>query len=268
MRFRVRQPSPALAPFVRSLWSFEAELPHLRERILPTGTLQLLINLHQDELRSYPASGGGPAQRIRGAALCGAHDHPFAIDTAEQRAIIGVDFSPGGALPFFRAPAQATAGEHVELESLWGLEGRLVRERLCEIGDPDQRLQALEQLLLERAVRPLTVDPAVRFAVHALGSGVAVGAVLQQLGMAHARFIRVFSEAVGLTPKRFARVQRFQRLLAAVRRGAGRSSWAEAALAAGYFDQAHLIHEFRALAGATPSEYRPRSEREWNHVPL
>lgn len=57
MRHVVRRPSAALAPFVESFWLFEGELPHARERILPSGTMQLLVNRHEDELRSYDGEG-------------------------------------------------------------------------------------------------------------------------------------------------------------------------------------------------------------------
>ena len=81
------------------------------------------------------------------------------------------------------------------------------------------------------------------------------------------RFVRRFRDQIGLTPKRFARVRRLQRLLGAVARDAG-VEWAEAAAEHGYYDQAHLIHDFRELTGITPTAYRPRAANEWNHVPV
>jgi transcriptional regulator GlxA family with amidase domain len=82
------------------------------------------------------------------------------------------------------------------------------------------------------------------------------------------RLTRCFSQQIGLTPKRFARVRRFQRTL---RRSAAEVvpvDWARLAAECGFYDQAHLIHEFRAHAGRTPLEYSPRSPAEQNHVPV
>ncbi len=127
MAFVVRTPSPALAPFVASLWHFEAasgELPHARERILPAGTMQLLVNLDEDQLRSYHGEDHTELRSTRGAALAGPYAEHFAIDTAEQRAIMGVSFKPGGAYPFFPAPADAMRAIDVELDQLWGATGR------------------------------------------------------------------------------------------------------------------------------------------------
>ena len=88
------------------------------------------------------------------------------------------------------------------------------------------------------------------------------------LGWTAKRLTRRFSQQIGLTPKRFARVRRFQRVL---RRSASEVTsvdWARLAAECGFYDQAHLIHEFRAHAGTTPLEYSPRSPAELNHVPV
>ncbi len=95
-----------------------------------------------------------------------------------------------------------------------------------------------------------------------------MGEVADRLGRTPRRLSRDCAEQLGLTPKRYARVRRFQRLLRRVNTGRGAPDWAALAADCGYHDQAHLIHEFRALAGITPSAYAPRSPLERNHVPL
>ena len=256
-----------LAPFVESFWYFEGDLPHARERILPTGSMQLLVNLHEDELRSYHGEDSAILERVSGTALCGAFSGHFAIDTAEQRCIMGASFKPGGAYPFFAPPSHVTCETHVELDALWGRDGRRLRERLCEARTPVDKLVELEAILIDQAVKPLETDGAVRFAIDAFARDVPVAAVTEELGLSARSFIRRFSERVGLTPKRFARVQRFQRVLAAL--AAGREvAWAQVAVDCGYFDQAHLIHDFRAFAGIRPGEYVARSDGGRNHLRL
>ncbi len=265
----LRTPSPALAPFVAALWHYEdaGELPHTRERILPSGSMQLLVNLHEDELRSYHGDDFGHLRRTRGATIAGIHAGHFAIDTAEQRAIVGVSFHPGGAFPFFRAPADALRETDVELDQLWGREGALLRERLLEQPTPAARLAALEATLLARAIRPLTPGPALRLAIAALEQNVPVATIGEHLGLSPRRLIALFSAQVGATPKRFARLRRFQRVLTAITTQAP-PSWAELALQCGYFDQAHLIHEFRGFSGLHPTAYAARGAGGHNHVVL
>jgi AraC-like DNA-binding protein len=261
-----RAPPPALAPFVESLWYYECNLPHARERILPSGSMQLLINLDEDQLRTYVGDGYSVVQSTRGAALGGVQPQHFAIDTAEQRAIAGVSFKPGGAYPFFAPPADELTGLHVELDVLWGRDGAVARERLLEARTPAGKLRTLEALLLGRVARPLERDPVVAFAVEAFARDVPVAEVTARLGMTPRRFIQRFGEAVGLTPKRFARLLRFQRVLAAVERGP--VDWAEVALDCGYFDQAHLINDFRAFSGINPTAYHCNSTSGRNHMVL
>lgn len=264
-----RQPAAALAPFIAHLWHFEdpdGDLVHARERILPTGTMQLLVNLHEDELRSYH-DGSREPRRTRGAALCGPYTGHFAIDTAEQRAIMGVSFHPGGAAPFFAAPADALRETDVEVDQLWGRDGAVLRDRLLEQPTAAERLRTLEAVLLARVVRPLAPDPAIALAISALGRDVPVAAVAARLGYSARRLISSFSTQVGLTPKRFARVRRFQRVLAAIT-GGPPTPWAELALACGYFDQSHLIHDFNAFSGLHPTGYAPRGPGGQNHVIL
>ncbi|WP_438023325.1 helix-turn-helix domain-containing protein [Sorangium sp. So ce233] len=296
MHFVTRTPSPPLARFVGQLWYYAApELPDLLERVLPTGSMSLLINLAEDELRWYdpaaataaaavasapdPASSPARCHRLSGIAVCGAHAEHFAIDTAEQRAIVGAEFTPGGAFPFFGPDAEALGGTHVSLDALWGREAALVRERVLEARTPEARLRALESALEARLLRPparLSVsarsparDPAVDFALAAFADpsrAYTVSDVIGQLGMSSRRFIRSFTEQVGLTPKRYCRVRRFQQAISAIERRE-RVSWAGVAAACGYYDQAHFIHDFRAFAGLTPTEYAAK-RRERNHVPL
>jgi AraC-like DNA-binding protein len=271
-RIHVRRPAGALAPFVESIWYFEsASFAHERERILPTGAMQLLVNLEEDELRTYHGPGYTDVMRLPGAALSGTYRDHFAIDTAEQRSIAGVAFRSGGAFPFFREPADEVSNAHVELGWLWGRGGATLRERLLEASaterSPGAILDTLERELLARAVRPLAPDPALEFAVSALDRGATVAAVLSRIGGSSKRFLRAFAERVGLTPKRFERIRRFRRVVDSIELGRP-VSWTQVALACGYYDQAHLINDFREFSGITPTAYAPRSYGDRSHVPL
>jgi AraC-like DNA-binding protein len=240
---------PALKPFVARLGYSESQGPAVRELSIPTGCAQLFVNLHDD---AFTGGAGG-------AAVLGATSRPSVIDTADQQAIAWVAFKPGGAYPFF--PAEPGL---VDLGDVWGRAGVVVRERLLDVG-PHQILGALESALLEMG--GLERDRALEFAVSALERGVPVGEVAESLGFTPKRLIRLFQGRVGLTPKRFARVRRFQRTLRQVPYDRP-VDWADLAFSCGYADQSHLIRDFHDFAGLRPTEYRPRSPSEPNHVPL
>jgi AraC-like DNA-binding protein len=264
------QLAPALAPFVAAIGYSEAHLPHARELAMPTGAVQLLVNLNSDELYSYPATSTGytEMQSTSGAALQGPFTSPAIIDTVHQREIIWVAFRFGGSYPFFGPDAVAARDLMIGLEDLWGSDGATLRERLLEVPTVAAKLQAVQDALLTHAIRPLARDPGVASAAAALHEGRTVAAAADSLGWTTKRLTQRFSAQIGLTPKRFARVRRFQRVLRRSAEPVTPIDWAELAVDCGFYDQAHLIHEFRAHGGTTPAAYAPRSPAERNHVPV
>jgi len=91
--------------------------------------------------------------------------------------------------------------------------------------------------------------------------------LVEHIGLSPRRFIQVFRAEVGLTPKLFCRIQRFQEVVRRIGRGQP-VDWLDVALACGYFDQAHFIHDFRAFSGLTPTTYLAQGSEHLNHVPL
>jgi AraC-like DNA-binding protein len=254
----------ALAPYVEALWVQRGELTHGYEKLLPSGRMQVLVNLEADELCDYTLEGRRMHQ-THGAALQGARVAPMLIDTAHQRYICGVSFAAGGAWPFLGVPASEVAGRVIDLSDLWGTCGRVLRERLLEAHHPRAQLEVLETALLERGTSFDRGSGDVRLACRLLESGARVGSVGDRLGLSPRRIINLFRTHVGMSPKVFARLARFQSLLRARQIEV---PWVELAAANGFSDQAHMIKEFRVFAGSTPSNYRPRSHEAPHHVPL
>lgn len=272
MTYRTCIPGPPLSDFVELFWFYEGcDLPHAKERVLPTGTMELVINLHDDQLRVYDRQDTDRFQSFHGALICGAHSEFFVIDTAQQASILGVHFKPGGALPFLGLPAGELRNMHVSLDALWGATAGELRDRLLEAGTPEARFRTLEQTLMARTARPLARHPAVAFALREFQGGQRarkVSEVTGRIGLSQRRFVQVFREEVGLTPKLFCRVRRFQDVVRLV--GTEQNvEWADVALSCGYFDQAHFIHDFRAFSGLNPTAYLAnRGGEHLNHVPL
>ncbi|HUE23766.1 MAG TPA: helix-turn-helix domain-containing protein [Bryobacteraceae bacterium] len=266
-----RFPAPPLSEFVELLWLYEGyRQPHQKERMLPDGSMELVINLNEDLVRVYDPHDTGKFRTLRGSVVVGAHSEFFVIDTAEQHSVAGVHFKPGGAFPFLGLPAGELHNTLVSLEDLWGRVADQLRARLLEAVSPQARLGVLEEALLAQAGRRLERHPAVAFALHefhGLQTTRTVAEVTGQIGLSAKRFIQVFSGEVGLTPKLFCRVRRFQRVLRRI--GMARPvEWAAVATDCGYFDQAHFIHDFRAFSGINPSTYIAHCTEHFNHVPL
>ena len=239
-----RRPGPPLSEFVDLLWYWDGYAPaHGAERLLPTGTIEFVMNLDHGD-----------------AAFAGARSGYFTLPTTVMRRVIGAHFHPGGAFPFLGVPAGELQDMQLELGDPF------LREAILEAPTPESRLDVLERALLAR-LRGSERHPAVSFAVRALRRTPSVAGVTEQIGMSTRRFSDLFRDQVGLTPKVYHRVMRFQSVLRRVwpMRDV---DWTDVALACGYYDQPHFIHDFRAFSGLTPSQYLAARGDQLNHVPI
>jgi AraC-like DNA-binding protein len=268
MLYRSRAPSPPLDEFVDYFWALSDTPMHAHERIVATGTLELVVNLREDAFRVYEPGRLDHPRCFSGTMVSGAYRSPFIVDTRAHAAIVGVHFKPGGALPFLGVPPGALADTHIDLESLWQKEAALLRERLCAVRGDAQRFEILAQTLRSRLKPPRERYRAVRFARGLLERGFSVGEVCEELQLSRRRLIEVFTADIGMTPKLFARVRRFQRAFEAAEQEARR--WPVVAQETGYCDQSHLIRDFIAFAGEPPAElarHRTRGVKEY-HIAL
>jgi AraC-like DNA-binding protein len=260
-----------LNQFVDYLWLVTQENTPRKERILPAGTLELLINLRDDRVRVYDHVGLEENGRRSGAVLSGTYSAPFAINSPRQHAVFGVHFKPGGAFPFLDAAASDLADSHVDLGDLWGPSAAELRERLCYATGAPERFSIAEQFLMERLRHGALRHPAVTAALSFFGpdgNGMSVRDVVARVGFSHRHFTRLFAEQVGLPPKLFCRILRFQRTLAVSQRST--ISWGALAQECGYFDQSHMISDFRQFSGIAPGEISDAARPGLlaNHLPI
>jgi AraC-like DNA-binding protein len=271
MLFRHYKPKAPLSDFVDLFWYYDGySQPHKKERLMPDGSVELVINLREDESRIYDRQEHESWRRLPGAIVSGPQSNFFVIDTAEQASVIGIHFKPGGAFPFFKLPLDELQDQQVALCDLWGTEAGLLRERLLEAHSPEEKLRLLESCLLTQSYRSLSRHPAVGFALQEfarIGQTRSVTEVSDQTGLSARRFIQLFSGSVGLNPKLYCRIGRFQQVLRMIHSGR-ECDWTQVALECGYFDQAHFIHDFKAFSGINPSTYLEQRTEHLNHVPI
>ncbi len=255
MQYVINIPKPPLSEFVERFWYSRGATLNQSVRIMPTGTMELVFNLEEDELGFYDAKQPGSYKTFSGAIFSGAHARPLLADTREH--MMGVHFKPGGAFRFLGVPASEVADTHVDVEDLWGRVTQDLREQLCAAVNPGASFGVLEKALFVRLVKSPEEHRAVRAAVDILGRDAGetrIRDLAAQLGLSQRHLASVFSKQVGVTPKQFARVQRFLHATQLTRSNSA-PDWAEVALACGYFDQSHLIHEFQILSGLSPTEF-------------
>ena len=253
------RPAPPLGRYVEKLWYCEGyQVAHRQERVLPNGRFQLII-----DLADYADADSTPA-----GIIVGIRSQYSVTDTAGLQSIIGVVFWPGGSRRFFDVPADEFYNAHVPLELLWGSNVREVRERLRDAETADSKFRVLEDALVRRAQERLELHAAVQYALGEFLQAPHIRSIVdvtRDAGLSRRRFTQLFREQVGITPKLYCRLGRFQRVLKQIAAG-GPVDWVDVALSGGYSDQPHMAHEFREFPGMSPGAYLAGERPFINHV--
>ena len=214
-------------------------------RILPDGCVDIVVG--------FSAAKRG---ELTAAYAVGTMTRPLVVPSTEHAAYVGVRFRPGCARTVFGIPARELTDERVDLTLLWR-DASPALALLNDAEDVASRVRAMEALLLRRFASrpevPCEVEEALRLITASAGN-LSIAALGPALGVTRQHLTRRFADCVGIPPKSFARIVRARRVVAHTR-GRSNVDWAEIAVSAGYFDQAHLAGDLRALTGLTPSQW-------------
>jgi AraC-like DNA-binding protein len=241
--------------FVESWWYARGTIPYARERIAPTGSAVGVIVLG-DAIVETPDDGHGPALRAEHGFLIGPHDRPVINEPTGETHAIGIVTTSIGCEAVFGVRPADIRGRVVDLVAAWAPSASL-RERLLDPADPVVALDLVADVLV-RTVRR-TADPTIDRCARAVAlleadPTRAIADIAAELRVSHTRLDREFTRVVGLSPRVLARLLRMRRLLEAIDvRGA--VPWADLAADYGWFDQSHLIRDFRRHTGVSPTDY-------------
>jgi AraC-like DNA-binding protein len=260
-----RAPRPPLTGLIDDLYYLAGASPYARLTLPPMPGALLIVNL------------GAPFRIRAGTGPEAAGYADGCVVSVPTRAVefgypmrtrsVGVHFKPWGLAPFLPMPAAELCDRPVTVEQVWGRPAVAeLRDRLATAGRPDEMLTLLEQELLRRLSETAGLGLVRRASgvIVASSGAVPIGDLRAAAGVSSTHLTRRFKEVIGVTPKRLARTQRLTAALLALD-FAGPIDWGEVAGRAGYFDQAHFGHEFRAFTGLTPTRYaevRRRFRRE------
>src|SRR5688500_17937427 len=251
--YREHAPPDALRPFVECFWTREpsvSEVPGgaVVHRVLPDGCMDIVFEF---------APGVGAPESIQAV---GTMTRPLVVTGSTDDSFVGVRFRPARATAMLRLPASELTDLRVALDDLWS-DAAAVRDRFARAAGATARVAALEQVLMARLahsanVEHRDVDEAVRRIIESGGS-LGITKLAPSLGVTRQHLARRFADLVGVSPKTFARIVRVRRVIAAARATPGEDgpNWSSLALDAGYYDQAHLIDEFRELTGLAPTAW-------------
>jgi AraC-like DNA-binding protein len=250
MRYAEYPAPPPLAGIVDRFWILEGRAPGVPEPIIPDGRVEIVLHFGQPFDRHHA---DGRVERQAPGLVVGQMRAPVCICPSGSAGVAGIRLAPAAARTVLGCPAGEITGQFVEIEALLGSTS-LLRERLGAAASDAVRVRLLEQWIGARVSSPPTrdVEAAVR-AITATGGSTDLVSIAAHAGISLRQLERRFLADVGLTPKVFARLVRLQ---SALRRISDGEPLADAAVACGYYDQAHMARDFGHLAETSPTAWR------------
>ncbi|MCO8274019.1 helix-turn-helix domain-containing protein [Actinoplanes sp. TRM 88003] len=249
MEYVSRVPRPPLDGLIDDFYYLAGTPPYARLTLPPAPSALLILNLGAP----FGIHGAGYADGCVITMPTRAYEFSYPCPTRS----VGVHFKPWGLAPFLPMPAAELCDRPLTVEQVWGRPAvASLRDRLASAPGPHEMLTILEAELTRR-LGGLPGLGLVRHAsgvIAAAGGAVAIGDLTGAAGISSTHLAQRFKQLVGVTPKRLARTYRFTGTVFALD-PAGPIDWGEVAHDAGYFDQAHFGHEFRAFTGLTPTRY-------------
>ena len=248
MSYVTRRPGSRLRGIADRLWHVEATASNDGETICPDGRTEIVLHLGAPMRERSDGVDRAQPQHL----LVGQMDRPVTIVSTGSLCMVGARLQPSALHRMLPVPQDRLVGQIVDLESIWGAWTRETVERVAATADPHSALDSFERALESLVPSDGPSDPHIATAVERLersGGNASIARLADDSGLGRRQFERRFREHVGLPPRLFGRIVRFQRAFHAL----GHEGGAAIAARCGYADQAHLVREVRRFAGQTPT---------------
>ncbi len=264
MFYTTHQLTYPLSQFIDCFWYVSGITPYNREQVLPTTTIDLMFNLGAFH-KVYDNGDLSRSDVYQWAWISGMQTEYITMEAMAETEMYGIRFKPGGAYPFFERPMSEFRNQIVEMDSVWGQLITEIRERLFEANTLQQRFTILETLLREKLRPNLCGLAAVQHAIDEISRGSSsctIKTLSEQMGLSQKHLINQFHKMVGISPKQFARIAKFNQVLQLID-GTKPVNWAKIAQQCHYYDQAHFNRDFKAFCGFSPSTYLTLRKHFW-----
>lgn len=287
MFLHIHRPGPPLDRFVELVTYYSGYRPdHSKERLLPDGAVEIIVDLTDAPKKLYDRSDPSRSTAFRGAWISGMRRDWIVIEAAPDSGMAVIRFRPGGAYPFLGFGVSGLTDVVDQLDMVMGGAAASLRDRILAAPTVGEKMACIESWLLERAGSRLEANPVIEYLTGQLfaPAGIRISDVVAQVGYSERHVLGLFRRWVGLSPKQYSRIRRFQQVLTAVAGDSGPADlearaelragaaaepdWADVALAHGYYDQSHLVHDFREFAGLTPGAYVAAFRGLENYLPF
>ena len=255
-------PSKILAPYIKRYWAIENTLDKDEicvQRIIPTGLTELLLYFtpRPKILTDNKFLSGN-------AALYGQQHDFYDMELTGDLSVFSIVFQPKGITQFFKFPLHEICNQNVPLLYLCGQEGRDLEEKMGEAATFQQRVSIAETYLLN-LLKNNFADFEFRRINHVAElikktyGNVHIHEMASEACLSRRQFERIFARQIGISPKQYLKIIRFQYCIFQKQQNAD-LSMTELTYESGYFDQPHFINDFKSMCGLTPNQYFAENE--------
>ncbi len=257
---------PHLRDSVELIWQSDGTSLEAEDRHYPAPSVELLVNVSGDRYRLIEPDG---AEYFDHTWLAGILRGPTIARVPRRSVVLGVRLRPPGAYALLARPLREVCGLVVDLHDLIGGAARELADRCRDAATVEERFRVAAAWVAGRISRARGVTPEIAWSaaqIEGSGGGVPIAHLRRETGFSKTRLAESFRDQIGVAPKLYARIVRFQRATTMLDAGATRLS--DVALAAGYYDQPHMNAEFRELSWLTPREYQAERRSDADTVVL
>ncbi len=274
MIFEVHLPAFPLNAFIKSFCYYEGFDPgHTMDRFLPDGNTEIIIDLSENTQYIYDNESLKEVQACRHAWVSGVRTRSITIPSGKGSRMLIVAFKKGMAHPFYSLPMSELTDLVVGADLIFGRAFCDLREQLLNTTSIDQMFLLVERFLFRQAGDSLHADIPSKCIEYAVANIVGKSDVLSfqelssHIGYSQKHFIGLFKKQVGVSPKQYLKIMRFQKAILEIENNES-IHWSSVALESGYYDQAHFINDFKDFSGFTPNEYIKRKTDLLNYIPV
>lgn len=270
MVFRKHTLNSSLSKYVGDLiYHKDFQPQHSKDKYLPDGTINLIFELTGTPKFIYDNNGGQKIQECRDIWFSGVQTDYLTI-SAESEEMMVLVFKPGAGFPLIHQSVSNYTNKVVPAQELFGDSVLDLLSQLKTDTTPELRFASVERWLTGQLLDDDFYTNIIQFAIDTIENSPAqinISLLAEKAGYSQKQFIQLFKKYVGITPKQFHRVVRFNEILSVVE-NQDSISWTKIAADCGYFDQAHFIRDFQSFSGINPKKYLNDIEDFPNFLPV
>ncbi len=243
---------------------------HAVDRFLPNGNTEILIDFLDTPQYIYDNETLKEMQACHHVWASGVRTEPITIPSGNDAAMMVIAFKKGMAAPFFPFPMSEISDCVVDADLVWGSDFGELREAMLATKDIARRFLMVEAFLLQKFQSKLNLNPCVAYALGEMTARpdeISIARMNQKIGYSQKHFIDMFRKQVGVTPKSYLRIMRFQKAVQSIA-AATAIDWGHISQECGFYDQAHFINDFKHFSGFTPDQYGKIHINYQNYIPV